>query len=162
MTKVLGCAVLAPLLAYVGLNVVVVNSFTLIHSSRVEFVVQEGDAPLEGVGIRRESSYGKTVSPSVSGALQARVVQPDPLGGRARASTDGKGSATVEAMVQDQGSWLIPRLGISRNLSGSTFRLVCPDGREFEVTLPPYQGQSGRFRIQLGPHPRPQPSPAGD
>jgi len=150
---VLGCAVLGPLVSYVGLNLFVVNTLTLIHESQVQLIVLEGGQPAAGVEVRPVSpSWKGSPSPlTATGALETRPATSSSADLDDPVITDQRGSLSYSRHVQDQGTWAIPRSGVTRNLSGQSFNLRRPGQPAVVVTLPPYQGQTKTFRVDLGP-----------
>ena len=143
------------LFAYLGLNLLLVGFVPLLHASelRVRVLRAGSGEALSGVEIREGGTSWTSVAPAASSSCLAQVVSSSR--GPVRSGygrTDGEGRYTWHTMVQDQGVWAIPRLGVRRNLAGRALELTF-EGQTYRALVPRYEGQQGELRVLL-PAPR--------
>ena len=147
---------LSLLCGYVGLNLLLINAVPLLNECALTVVVVDertGEAQ-RGVEVR---SLGRSEggAPPNSTSCVAALASPSGSPSSRATVTDSGGSCSLVTVVQDQGWWVLPRLGVRANLSGSELELTTREGKAYRVSVPRYEGPQGELRVFLPSLPRP-------
>lgn len=114
---------------YVGFNVFTVSVVTLIHPTKMVMVITD-----------------TATNNAVAGAILMDEQESSVL-----AKAGETGSILFETLVQDQGCWVFPRLGVTANLAGRKYTLVAEGYQPTTWVIPEYSGQEIHLHISLNP-----------